>query len=396
MINSDFNQKITLSLSFLILNNYFLLSVNSPLIFIKVNLLIFFSVLFLFYFKDFKENIYLKIFILVIIFISLGTPTYEWDPRSIWLFHGKRIFYDGTIFSVKDNYAAFSHNDYPNLIPSLSSSLATLVGNWNEVFPKIAFTLAFIPPLILTYVFIRDTYYIIFLSLVLFIVGKYLFSGWADGLLAVYFTLSSLLFYIIFFSNLYNYKNNYLTNLIGICFIITLTLIKNEGFVLALIIFASTFIIKLLNKNLKKNIKKLLILSFSFIPIILWKYFCFLNGIENDYINSNFFVNLLPRISDFENIKLIGYFIFLNEKFLISLVFLSIVFWIKKNSNLLIYVFTINLLYILIISLIFLATPVDFYFQLDSAAARIVKSINFCLAFFALYNLNAKNVQLSK
>ena len=62
----------------------------------------------------------------------------------------------------------------------------------------------------------------------------------------------------------------------------------------------------------------------------------------------------------------------------------------------LIYVFTINLLYILIISLIFLATPVDFYFQLDSAAARIVKSINFCLAFFALYNLNAKNVQLSK
>tara|TARA_Y100000590_G_scaffold127688_1_gene145988 strand:+ start:23672 stop:24856 length:1185 start_codon:yes stop_codon:yes gene_type:complete len=394
MINSDFNQKITLSLSFLILNNYFLLSVNSPLIFIKVNLLIFFSVLFLFYFKDLKENIYLKIFILVIIFISLGTPTYEWDPRSIWLFHGKRIFYDGTIFSVKDNYAAFSHNDYPNLIPSLSSSLATLVGNWNEVFPKIAFTLAFIPPLILTYVFIRDTYYIIFLSLVLFIVGKYLFSGWADGLLAVYFTLSSLLFYIIFFSNLYNYKNNYLTNLIGICFIITLTLIKNEGFVLALIIFASTFIIKLLNKNLKKNIKKLLILSFSFIPIILWKIFCYRNGLINDHINLSILSNLSNRIYDIYNYKQIFYFLFLNEKFIFSFLFFLFSFIFVKNRELFKFVLLISIIYFTLLFLIYLSTPYDFYFQLNSSAARIVKSCSFLLGFFALYNLSSKNTSI--
>ena len=201
--------------------------------------------------------------------------------------------------------------------------------------------------------------------------------------------------YLLIIENQKNGKDT-LYFLLAFCFFVILTLIKNEGIALLLILFVVTFFIIIFKGKLKNNIYNLFYLSFSFIPIILWKYFCFLNGIENDYINSNFFVNLLPRISDFENIKLIGYFIFLNEKFLISLVFLSIVFWIKKNSNLLIYVFTINLLYILIISLIFLATPVDFYFQLDSAAARIVKSINFCLAFFALYNLNAKNVQLSK
>ena len=57
-------------------------------------------------------------------FISLGTPTFEWDPRSIWLFHAKRIFYDQSIFSIADNYAAFSHNEYSSLAPAFASSLA--------------------------------------------------------------------------------------------------------------------------------------------------------------------------------------------------------------------------------------------------------------------------------
>ena len=167
-------------------------------------------------------------------------------------------------------------------------------------------------------------------------------------------------------------------------------MIKNEGIALLLILFIVTFFVKIFQGELKENINKLIYLSFSFIPIILWKYFCFSKGIENDYINSSFFINLLPRLNDFENIKLIGYFIFLNEKFLISLFFLLIVFWLKRNSGLLLYVSAINLLYILIISIIFLSTPVDFYFQLDSAAARIINTTNFCLAFFALYNLNIK------
>ena len=108
------------------------------------------------------ENPFLKIFFLFIIFISLGTPTFEWDPRSIWLFHAKRIFYDQSIFSIADNYAEFSHNAYPALAPAFASSLAFLVGHWNEVFPKLSFTLACLPPLVLVYAFLKDTQYLIF------------------------------------------------------------------------------------------------------------------------------------------------------------------------------------------------------------------------------------------
>ena len=187
-------------------------------------------------------------------------------------------------------------------------------------------------------------------------------------------------------------KKNFLYYLIAFCFFVTLTLIKNEGIALLLVLFVCTFFIKLFKKEMKKNILKLIYLSFAFIPVILWKYFCFSKGIGNDYINSGFIQNLLIRLNDFENIRLIGYFLFLNEKFIISLLFLMIVFWFKKNSDLLIYISAINFLYILIISMVFLSTPVDFYFQLDSAAARIIKTINFSLAFFALYNLNKKTI----
>ena len=103
MVKNNLHEKITLYLSLLILSNYLFLGLNfSPLI-IKINFIFFLMLIGVFYFKNFNENIYLKIFFLLIILISLGTPTYEWDPRSIWLFHAKRIFYDGSIFAFADN-----------------------------------------------------------------------------------------------------------------------------------------------------------------------------------------------------------------------------------------------------------------------------------------------------
>jgi len=381
-------EKIVLALSLLILNNLILIGINFPEFILKINILLFLFILLFFYFYKPKENLYLKIFFILILLISLGTPTFEWDPRSIWLFHAKRIFYDNSIFSFADNYAAFSHNDYPNLVPALASSLATLLGHWNEVFPKVAFTLMFFPPLLISYIFFKDIKYLIFLSLVLFFIGKYLFTGWADGLVAVYFGVSSLLMYFLLVDDNNFYKKNKIYYLIAFCFFITLTLIKNEGFALLFILFISTFFINIYKKKISKNFKKLIYLSSCFIPILLWKYFCYLNGIGNDYVNSDIFVNLLPRISNYENYFLIFYYLLLNEKFLFALTFFLIVFWIKKDKELFIFVFLNAIIYILVLFLIFLSTPLDFYFQLDSTAARVIKTVSFLLAFFGLYNLS--------
>ena len=124
MIKNNFHEKISLILSFLILNNYLLLILSFPQLIIKINFLFFLITVLFFYLHNFLENPYLKIFFLFILFISLGLPTIEWDPRSIWLFHAKRIFYDKSVLSLLDNYAQFSHNDYPVLAPAFASSWA--------------------------------------------------------------------------------------------------------------------------------------------------------------------------------------------------------------------------------------------------------------------------------
>jgi len=387
MTKDSFHEKIILALSFLILNNYLLLSLNFFQLIIKINFIIFLIVIFVFYFKNYSENSFLKIFFLVIVFISLGTPTFEWDPRSIWLFHAKRIFYDQSIFSVLDNYAEFSHNAYPSLAPALASSLATLVGYWNEVFPKLSFLLMFLPPLILINIFFKNTQYLIFLSIVFFTIGKHLFNGWVDGLVAVYFCLSTFLMYSLIVSENNFFKKKVIFYLIAFCFFTTLTLIKNEGIVLLLILFVVTFLIKFYKGRLKNDIIKLIYLSFSFAPIILWKLFCYSKGIGNDYINSNILLNILPRLYEIENYKFISYFLLLNEKFIYSLVFFLATFWIKWNTELFRFISFIALSYIFILFFIFLSTPYDLHWQLASTATRVIKSLSFLLAFFGLYNL---------
>jgi hypothetical protein len=386
MTHTNFYEKITLILSFLILNNYLLLSLNFSLALIKINFTIFLFTGLVFYFKNFSENPFLKIFFLCIIFISLGTATFEWDARSIWLFHAKVMFYEDSVLLLDDSYK-FSHIEYPNLAPAFASALAILVGHWNEVFPKISFSLMFLPPLILIFSFFKDVRYLIFLSIVFFTVGKFLFNGWTDGLVAVYFGISAFLMYLLFIIDSNFYKNKPIFYMLAFCFFVSLTLIKNEGIALLFVIFLSTFLINLFKLKLKRNISKFFLLSISFLPIIIWKFFCYSKGIGNDYINTNILLNLLPRFEDLNNYKTISYFLFLNEKFLFALIFFFVSFWIKFDKELFNFILLVSLIYVLILFIIYLSTPYDFYWQLNSSAARVSRSLSFLLAFFALYNI---------
>ncbi len=378
---------MALYLSLLILVNYLLFFLSAPILLIKINYFLFLAVIIIYYFKNPLNNIYLKIFFLLIILISLGTATSGWDARSIWLFHAKRIFYDNSIFSIADNYAPFSHNDYPNLVPAFSAALAKVFGHWNEVFPKVSFIFMFFPPMIFIYPFFKENRYLVLLSFVLFIIGRYLFNGWSDGLVAVYFSISTFLMYFLIIRDDNESEKKTTYYLTAFIFFIFLTLIKNEGIALLFILFVVTFFIKFFIIKNKKNIINFIYLSFSFIPIILWKMFCYDKGIVGDYVNNESLSNLLPRVFEITNYKLIAQFLLLNEKFLVSFIFFSLVFLFRKNNELFIFIFLITLSYLIVLFFIFLSTPYDFYFQLDSSAARIIKTLSFLLAFFAIYNL---------
>ena len=399
MTNVNFHEKIALTLSLLILNNYLLLILNFPQLIIKINFLIFLITILIFYFRNFLENPFLKLSFLFIIFISLGSTigdsqytAFAWDPRSLWFFHAKRIFYDESILSIADNYANWSHNEYPNLAPAFASSLAVLIGHWNEVFPKLSFSMMFLPPMILVYAFLKDTQYLIFLSIVFFTIGNYLFNGYVDGLVAMYFCISAFLMYLLIIANTDFYKKKVFFYIITFSFFVTLTLIKNEGIALLFILFGATFLIKLYKKELKRDISKLIILSFSFVPIILWKLFCYFNEIGSINIqifSTDMFLYLLPRMGDLNNYKIISYYLLVNEKFLFTSIFFFISCWINWNREIFNFVVIVTLSYILVLSFTFLSSPLDFYFQVHTTATRVIKALSFLLAFFGLYNLRS-------
>lgn len=385
----NFNNKITLALLILIFNSYLFLSINLPIEILKINLVIFFIVFIYFYLKYFKYNFPLKLYFLLILLICLGEPAINWDLRSIYLFHAKRIFFDASIYSVADNYAQFSHNDYPLLVPAFSSSFAFLVGYWHEVFPKSAFTFIYLPPLIFLSSYLNNKKYIIFLSVLIFFIGQYLFNGGADGIVSVYFITCAFCFYYIFFEK-NNEKIDPIFYILTVLFCASLALIKNEGLALLLVIFTTTVLIKLFERKMLNSefIKKILVLSVSFLPMLLWKLFCYKNNIANDYVNAHFLDQVLSRASSLENYKLFfHYFFFSNEKIIIALAIFLISFYINFNKKLFYYSLLIFFSYLTIILLIHFSTPLDYLHQLETSSFRIVKTFTLLLGFFAVYNI---------
>ena len=363
-----------------IILNYILFLSPSLLILIKLNFILFVFFTF-YYFYKYEKNKFLILFLLALIIISLGTPTDSWDARSIWLFKAKEFFYDHSIISIKNNYAEFSHNNYPSIAPAFAAGLSTLIGYWNEIYPKAGLTLMFIPPLIIISRFFDNNFFLISISIILFIIGKFLVNGELDGLVALYFVSSVIIIY-----NLKNLNNDiFYQYLILIFFLIILSLLKLEGAVLLI----CSFIGSMLTFYKKKYLCKNLIISFfvSIIPVLIWNYFCIYNNIGNTNSDNIFNINnFANRILYLKNYILIFEYLLLNEKFLFSLIVFLVSTIYIKNKDILIYVSSISLIYILFLFIVYLSTPLDLEWHLNSAN-RIIKPIALFLSIFSLYSI---------
>lgn len=227
-------------LCFLIIFNYFVnLTFNNDLLINTIILTYISYVLYCLFFIN--KNIYLLIFITFLFIISLGTPTVSWDARSIWLFKAKQIFFEEFLLNFDYEYALFSNFNYPNIVPTFNASYVKLVGYWNEVYPKSGNILFILPALFYFEKEFKQNYFLIFLSLVLFVLGRLLVDGTMDGILSIYFVTTTYIFYNLLFRTS---KDN---NLILLFFIsIMLTLIKLEGVMLLFSITLSYFVISLL------------------------------------------------------------------------------------------------------------------------------------------------------
>jgi hypothetical protein len=383
-------------ISFCIFLNYFFWSVNFNQIIKSIN---FFTILFfLFYFfigKNFKNYNYLRLFIISLLILSLGSMTVDWDARSVWGFHAKRIFLDDNLYAGFDKYMPYKlMNAYPLLPASLSATLAQIIGHWNEIYPKSTNILVLLPALFVQCSFLKNNKSILlWLMFILLFTARNLVIGLMDGLVAMYFVTNCLIIYNLFIEEHLIYgknsieinKNKMTLFFSGIFCGIILSLLKNEGLVIIILLLLSTFLFKI---YLKKKIRKREIIFgiLIFTPIFAWKLLATYNGVYPLAIGFNSFDQIILRLTEINNYKLVFKYLLLNEKFIIAL--LIFFFCIYKNfqNNKLVYSFVITnaLMYYITLYIVYFSTPYDLSWHLISSSTRVMPTMVMILIFFSI------------
>lgn len=396
------NLNLLLSLIFF---NYLLYFIFETRTFFPYFAIVILLVFFYLIYENFKLTPEIFYIIFILSFISLGSPVADWDARSIWLFNSKRIFFNENLNQFTNYFGSeFSHLDYPILIQTLSASLASLIGNWNEIFPKYSSIIMILPALVIVSKILKNKVdKLIFIILIFFIYEKRLINGEMDALLGLY-TISTIILLVSFSK----FKNLNLENLIKLfLFIMTLTMIKIEGLGILICIFLS-YMIVYFKYNKKLNNKIILVFVLSVVPIILWKLFIYDKNIVS---SSNLMISngerLLENLLNFKFILLLIKSILLNKQMFLSLaivfIILSKYIYIDKGLNKIIinkklfnrelsFIFFTILSYSLLLLLIFIlseGSPNNVfemkYFMTISSSDRLFLPVHSLILLYSIY-----------
>ena len=237
------------------------------------------------FFQNYKKRIFsstsinkwIGIAFICLLFLGpiLVLPLTDWDARSIWFLHAKMIYTAGSFSQFtgwQDPSVAFSHVDYPNLVPTLAAQVAYLMGFWNEYLPKISLFFILVPAITWLFTFARRSFSFAFLLLLIpFSFYPLIWNGYMDGYLALYFTLAVLLLGIYF-------KTSQPIDLLSSVYcLFALLYLKNEGALAAIIGIFVILLVFVLNKrtfslkNLFLNYwKYILVLVILLLPFGLW------------------------------------------------------------------------------------------------------------------------------
>jgi len=309
--------------------------------------------------------------------IILGGPVSDWDARSIWFFHAKRIFIDDNLYAQLDNYAPWSHNDYPILVPAIAASLAKSVGYWNEVFPRLSVLCVLLPVfLVFRLLLLRNDYFHLWLMGVLLLSRSLLLNGYMDAILALYFSAASLLLIGIYLNGDASPKINYI--LLGVM-VATLPLIKNEG------LLASMLILAALVPRMKKEIGKCALVGLAIIPYgVLWKYQVHLHRIPTDLFTTGILQRGISRLTQPDDLILITKYFLKNSGIYVLLLGILLIGFVEKKRAWMPTVFFV-FLYGTAILFIYLITPMDLQWHLTTSADRTFMAVNLSIFSLGIY-----------
>jgi len=235
----------------------------------------------------------------------MAEPLIDWDARSIWFFHAKMIYSAGSINNTagwSSPIVAFSHPDYPKLVPALAAQLSYLAGFWNEYLPKLALLLMLLPPLMSIISFRKWSLSFIFLLFMMsFSFSLLIWNGYMDGLLAVYTSMS-----LLFLGRYFQKKQN-IDFISGVVCGFLLINIKNEGILGAVAISICFVVFQLSSNNWKttkvtfKNFRKSFLFGIILLfPFFIWNVYKIQWGLQNDLGIGTMesFQHILSRFND--------------------------------------------------------------------------------------------------
>ena len=384
--------KYSIILAFSILLNYFFWAINTWQLLRHINF-IFLLLTFLFFFTPIKFNNYwqLKVIIFLLLIICLGSPSTPIDSRDIYLFSSKILFYESDLYFRlnSDNEAIDYFTDLvyskPKLAITLSATFAQVLGYWNEIYPKSTNVIIILPPIVLLVSFFRDKIFVLlWIFLMLFFSGRLFINGLMDGIIALYFVASILITYKIISAR--NDSPKTILYLSLFIFFSILSLSKNEGGVMALVIFLSGFIIDILYKR-KVNFKLFFTTLVALIPITLWKSMYINENIKMEFLRNDPFNKLIDRITNSDNLINIVSFLSVNEKLLISLFIFTIVAYkcFNNSKKLILFILFNFLLYFFILIVAILLTPHTVLIQLEHSFTRIFIPLVLMFSYFSIF-----------
>lgn len=346
-------------------------------------------------------------------FMILSEPLLRWDSRSIWFFHAKMIWIGGALRSAGWNHpsVAFSHPDYPELVPAMAAQLAYLEGYWNEFLPKGSLLVTLVPAVLWAFSFRKQAASFVLLILVFFL-GQYgwLSNGYMDGYLVLYSGLT-LLFVGRYLSERRDFDLHSAIWALGIA-----VCLKNEG-----LLFGVCLVIALLcivpgvtefgardvAKRLRTDHRLLAVLLLSMAPTITWTIYKGAWGLQNDLTGQPLgaLSRILSRVSDGASARYLFEYLTVEANgiwVLTGLVAVTALFSIRERVRLhpgaLIAALTAAL-YFCGLYVIYLSSPYGLDFHLGTSATRTMASARVALLvsmFFLLSGLEATRDSMSR
>lgn len=331
-------------------------------------------------FKPDKRSM-LFVFLLLfslILFLVYTQQWGQWDAWAIWNLHAKFLFYSDFWKNLFTNRIAWTHPDYPLMLPSLIALFWKSSGHISFAVPIIVSALTFVGILTLLFFSLDNPLIKIISVLVLIFDFNFIFqsaSQYADTMLAFFYLASTILLSNIKVGE--NSKKNifYLLGFVSA----SCLWVKNEG----VIFFIFTSIV-LVYKFRKENRAILQYGLGALLLLFVYGMFKLFLSPSNDILSGQS-VNIFDKILDLNRyitvILYLGKYIIFKFPILLIIIF-YIIFSKQKilfTSSFLIIIFTL-----LVYLSVYIITPRDLQWHIETSLDRLITQLYpaFIFAFF--------------